>query len=158
MWGVLALWVSQTEPHGMLCAPVETSQGSWWLPGDPLPSSPRPASASPTMGKWTVAGNCSLALLLKQKRLFCWFVFLFFFLFLNEVPCVSSYLGTSPSSAAPAPGSKSSFFTPNSSAEGRGWGLKAKPEAKGHSSPHLQPRMWQGKEGAGPVLPHGARR
>lgn len=60
MWGVWALWVSQTEPRGMLCAPVETAHGGCPQGGgamDPLPSSPCPALAIPTMGKWTVAGN-----------------------------------------------------------------------------------------------------
>lgn len=48
LWAVLASGVSQTEPHGMLCAPVETSHGSWWVQKaggarDPVPISPCPA-------------------------------------------------------------------------------------------------------------------
>lgn len=92
---VLVLLVSQTEPHGMLCAPVQTSYGLMpllcWGPQGGLYLAPPPRHPIFSVnysqdGK--TDGGCKLllvALLLKRKHLFCCFC-----LFFNEVPYVSS--------------------------------------------------------------------
>lgn len=51
IWGVLGLQVSQAEPRGMLCAPLQMG-APWWRTGMPL-----------VIGKQTEAVNHLLALL-----------------------------------------------------------------------------------------------
>lgn len=144
MWGVLALWVSQTEPHGMLGAPVGTSYSSWWGCQGP-PQLPVPSISYSHHGKMDCGWKLFVGFAIEAKT----FVLLVFKIFLMKSHVFPVSLGISPPTSSSSPGSKSPFFTPNSSAEGRGWGLKANPKPKGHSSPHLQPWMWQEKEEQG---------
>lgn len=126
----------------------------------PLPGTPSAALITHTMGKRdSGCKSLLLALLLKRSSLVCCFCFwVFFFLMKPHMFPVS--LGTSLSTSDFCPGNKSPIFVPDSSAEGRGQDLKTKPKPNSPNAAALticSRRCSRGRQGAGPVLPHGAR-
>jgi len=106
------------------------------------------------MGKRTAAVNRSCWLCYWNEKV------LLVLVFLMKPHMFAVSLGTSLPSSGFCPGNKSPFFIPDSSAEGRGQGLKTKPKPNSPNAPGLAIRSrgcGAEQRGAGPALPRAAR-